>query len=101
LGRGDGGGVVQGPGGKWPDKAAECTFREGHALREYQREGVNWLVFNWYARPTPTCIGPAQGLHLQGPFALQPCVCSLRFVPLRMLFDLVLFRFVLVLSSPM
>ena len=35
--------------GKWPDKAAECVFREDHALRMYQREGVNWLVFNWYA----------------------------------------------------
>jgi hypothetical protein len=36
-------------GGKWPDKAAECVFRDDHALRMYQREGVNWLVFNWCA----------------------------------------------------
>ncbi len=36
-------------GGKWPDKAAECVFRDDHALRLYQREGVNWLVFNWCA----------------------------------------------------
>jgi hypothetical protein len=44
---------VTGPGvqegGKWPDKAAECVFRDDHALRMYQREGVNWLVFNWCA----------------------------------------------------
>ncbi len=36
-------------GGKWPDKAAECDIRDCSALQKYQREGVNWLVFNWYS----------------------------------------------------
>jgi hypothetical protein len=47
-------------GGKWPDKAAECVFRDDHALRMCQREGVNWLVFNWRA-----CFGWA--------FSFAPC----------------------------
>jgi hypothetical protein len=47
-------------GGKWPDKAAECVFRNDHALRMCQREGVSWLVFNWRA-----CFGWA--------FSSTPC----------------------------
>ena len=47
-------------GGKWPDKAAECVFRDDHALRMCQREGVSWLVFNWRA-----CFGWA--------FSFTPC----------------------------
>ena len=47
-------------GGKWPDKAAECVFRDDHTLRMCQREGVSWLVFNWCA-----CFGWA--------FSFAPC----------------------------
>ncbi len=47
-------------GGKWPDKAAECVFRDDHALRMCQREGVKWLVLNWCA-----CFGWA--------FSFAPC----------------------------
>lgn len=25
-------------------------YRNGNALRDYQLEGVNWLLFNWYNR---------------------------------------------------
>ncbi len=41
-------------GGTWPDTAAEFVFRDDQALRMCQREGVNWLVFNWCA-----CFGRA------------------------------------------
>ena len=25
-------------------------YMDGNFLRSYQREGLNWLLFNWYAR---------------------------------------------------
>ena len=25
-------------------------YKDGNFLRSYQREGLNWLLFNWYAR---------------------------------------------------
>ena len=25
-------------------------YKDGNLLRSYQREGLNWLLFNWYAR---------------------------------------------------
>ncbi|EKX33876.1 hypothetical protein GUITHDRAFT_45412, partial [Guillardia theta CCMP2712] len=31
------------------DYVKECFFK-GNSLREYQREGVNWLIFNWLQR---------------------------------------------------
>ena len=27
-----------------------CTLQTGHALRPYQLEGLNWLLFSWYTR---------------------------------------------------
>ena len=32
-----------------PDYVAECRFKGGNKLREYQTEGVNWLLYNWYS----------------------------------------------------
>ena len=29
---------------------SECQFKDQNVLREYQKEGVNWLIFNWYQR---------------------------------------------------
>ena len=30
-----------------PDFVGNCVFRSGNQLRDYQKEGVNWLVYNW------------------------------------------------------
>ena len=31
-----------------PDFVSECKFKGGNKLREYQQEGVNWLLYNWF-----------------------------------------------------
>ena len=33
-----------------PDFVADLKFKNDHALRPYQREGVNWLAYNWLQR---------------------------------------------------
>ena len=29
---------------------ASWEYKDGNLLRSYQREGLNWLLFNWYTR---------------------------------------------------
>ena len=29
---------------------ASPVFKDGHTLRSYQLEGLNWLLFSWYAQ---------------------------------------------------
>ncbi|XP_017572567.1 chromodomain-helicase-DNA-binding protein 8 isoform X2 [Pygocentrus nattereri] len=38
------------PAGSWKKLDQSREYRNGNTLREYQLEGVNWLLFNWYNR---------------------------------------------------
>ncbi|KAM8914783.1 chromodomain-helicase-DNA-binding protein 6 isoform 2-T2 [Spinachia spinachia] len=38
------------PAEKWQKLDNTRDFRNGNQLREYQLEGMNWLLFNWYNR---------------------------------------------------
>ncbi|XP_053293386.1 chromodomain-helicase-DNA-binding protein 8 isoform X2 [Pleuronectes platessa] len=38
------------PAGSWKKLEETTEYKNGNVLREYQLEGVNWLVFNWYNR---------------------------------------------------
>lgn len=35
---------------KWQKLERSRDYRNGNQLREYQLEGMNWLLFNWYNR---------------------------------------------------
>uniref|UniRef100_A0A4W4GPM8 DNA helicase n=1 Tax=Electrophorus electricus TaxID=8005 RepID=A0A4W4GPM8_ELEEL len=38
------------PASAWKKLEQSREYRSGNTLREYQLEGVNWLLFNWYNR---------------------------------------------------
>ncbi|KAG9273824.1 chromodomain-helicase-DNA-binding protein 8-like [Astyanax mexicanus] len=38
------------PASSWKKLEQSREYRSGNTLREYQLEGVNWLLFNWYNR---------------------------------------------------
>ncbi|XP_038153467.1 chromodomain-helicase-DNA-binding protein 6 isoform X3 [Cyprinodon tularosa] len=38
------------PPEKWQKLESSRDYRNGNQLREYQLEGMNWLMFNWYNR---------------------------------------------------
>lgn len=38
------------PPEKWQKLESSRDYRNGNQLREYQLEGMNWLLFNWYNR---------------------------------------------------
>nr|XP_015812879.2 chromodomain-helicase-DNA-binding protein 8 isoform X1 [Nothobranchius furzeri] len=38
------------PAGSWKKLEETREYKNGNILREYQLEGVNWLLFNWYNR---------------------------------------------------
>ncbi|KAM3604435.1 uncharacterized protein V6R79_011007 [Siganus canaliculatus] len=38
------------PAGSWKKLEESREYKNGNTLREYQLEGVNWLLFNWYNR---------------------------------------------------
>lgn len=38
------------PPEKWQKLERSRDYRNGNQLREYQLEGMNWLLFNWYNR---------------------------------------------------
>lgn len=38
------------PSGSWNKLEETREYKNGNILREYQLEGVNWLLFNWYNR---------------------------------------------------
>uniref|UniRef100_A0A671WJ05 Chromodomain helicase DNA binding protein 9 n=1 Tax=Sparus aurata TaxID=8175 RepID=A0A671WJ05_SPAAU len=38
------------PANLWKKRDQSREYRNGNSLRDYQLEGVNWLLFNWYNR---------------------------------------------------
>lgn len=38
------------PSQKWQKLEASRHYQHGNQLREYQLEGMNWLLFNWFNR---------------------------------------------------
>uniref|UniRef100_A0A8C9TM66 Chromodomain helicase DNA binding protein 8 n=1 Tax=Scleropages formosus TaxID=113540 RepID=A0A8C9TM66_SCLFO len=44
------------PANSWKKLEESRVYKNGNTLREYQLEGVNWLLFNWYNRCVPNCI---------------------------------------------
>uniref|UniRef100_A0A8D0AAB1 Chromodomain helicase DNA binding protein 9 n=1 Tax=Sander lucioperca TaxID=283035 RepID=A0A8D0AAB1_SANLU len=38
------------PANLWKKREHSREYRNGNSLRDYQLEGVNWLLFNWYNR---------------------------------------------------
>ncbi|TKS69801.1 Chromodomain-helicase-DNA-binding protein 7 [Collichthys lucidus] len=38
------------PANLWKKREQSREYRNGNSLRDYQLEGVNWLLFNWYNR---------------------------------------------------
>lgn len=38
------------PASHWKKREQSREYRSGNRLRDYQLEGVNWLLFNWYNR---------------------------------------------------
>ncbi|XP_029110966.1 chromodomain-helicase-DNA-binding protein 7 isoform X2 [Scleropages formosus] len=46
--------VERPPASDWQKSESSREYKNGNALREYQLEGVNWLLFNWYN--TRNCI---------------------------------------------
>ncbi|XP_042563774.1 chromodomain-helicase-DNA-binding protein 6 isoform X2 [Clupea harengus] len=42
--------VERPPPGQWHKLRTSRDYRNGNELREYQLEGMNWLLFNWYNR---------------------------------------------------
>lgn len=38
------------PANLWKKREQSRAYRNGNSLRDYQLEGVNWLLFNWYNR---------------------------------------------------
>ncbi|GAA6104195.1 chromodomain-helicase-DNA-binding protein 7, partial [Tachysurus ichikawai] len=46
--------VERPPASDWQKSESSREYKNSNALREYQLEGVNWLLFNWYN--TRNCI---------------------------------------------
>ncbi|KAI1901420.1 hypothetical protein AGOR_G00034260 [Albula goreensis] len=46
--------VARPPADDWQESKCSREYKNGNSLREYQLEGVNWLLFNWYN--TRNCI---------------------------------------------
>ncbi|KAG7242554.1 hypothetical protein INR49_020267, partial [Caranx melampygus] len=42
--------VERPPANLWKKREQSREYRNGNTLRDYQLEGVNWLLFNWYNR---------------------------------------------------
>ncbi|MBN3326562.1 CHD8 protein, partial [Atractosteus spatula] len=42
--------VPRPPASAWKKLDLSREYKNGNTLREYQLEGVNWLLFNWYNR---------------------------------------------------
>nr|XP_029500933.1 chromodomain-helicase-DNA-binding protein 9-like isoform X2 [Oncorhynchus nerka] len=42
------------PASLWKKRDESREYRNSNVLRDYQLEGVNWLLFNWYNRS----VGP-------------------------------------------
>ncbi|KAG9341958.1 hypothetical protein JZ751_018275 [Albula glossodonta] len=42
--------VERPPASHWKKREQSREYRNGNSLRDYQLEGVNWLLFNWYNR---------------------------------------------------
>uniref|UniRef100_A0A665VCP2 Uncharacterized protein n=1 Tax=Echeneis naucrates TaxID=173247 RepID=A0A665VCP2_ECHNA len=42
--------VERPPANLWKKREQSREYRNGNSLRDYQLEGVNWLLFNWYNR---------------------------------------------------
>ncbi|XP_061670635.1 chromodomain-helicase-DNA-binding protein 9 isoform X3 [Syngnathoides biaculeatus] len=42
--------VERPPANLWKKREQSRQYRNGNSLRDYQLEGVNWLLFNWYNR---------------------------------------------------
>uniref|UniRef100_A0A672G689 Chromodomain helicase DNA binding protein 9 n=1 Tax=Salarias fasciatus TaxID=181472 RepID=A0A672G689_SALFA len=42
--------VERPPANLWKKREHSREYRNGNSLRDYQLEGVNWLLFNWYNR---------------------------------------------------
>ncbi|XP_051785343.1 chromodomain-helicase-DNA-binding protein 7 isoform X2 [Erpetoichthys calabaricus] len=40
--------VERPPSSDWQKSESSREYKNGNALREYQLEGLNWLLFNWY-----------------------------------------------------
>ncbi|KAG9355229.1 hypothetical protein JZ751_000067 [Albula glossodonta] len=40
--------VARPPADDWQESKCSREYKNGNSLREYQLEGVNWLLFNWY-----------------------------------------------------
>lgn len=36
------------PADDWKKSESSRAYKNNNKLREYQLEGVNWLLFNWY-----------------------------------------------------
>lgn len=57
---------VRPPASSWKKLEETREYKNGNTLREYQLEGVNWLLFNWYNRYVsyPCNIRTTLHLHL-------------------------------------
>uniref|UniRef100_A0A3B4BBX4 Uncharacterized protein n=1 Tax=Periophthalmus magnuspinnatus TaxID=409849 RepID=A0A3B4BBX4_9GOBI len=42
--------VERPPANLWKKREQSRAYKNGNSLRDYQLEGVNWLLFNWYNR---------------------------------------------------
>ncbi|XP_034411870.1 chromodomain-helicase-DNA-binding protein 8 isoform X2 [Cyclopterus lumpus] len=71
------------PASSWKKLEETREYKNGNTLREYQLEGVNWLLFNWYNRQncilademglgktiqSITLLSEEYGAGVQGPF---------------------------------
>lgn len=45
------------PPGSWRKYGESQVYKGGRRLREYQVEGLNWLIFNWYNRRSSILAG--------------------------------------------
>ena len=55
------------PAASWKKLEESKEYNSGNVLREYQLEGVNWLLFNWYNRYwalTYTSLQPLSSAHV-------------------------------------
>ncbi|XP_070700523.1 chromodomain-helicase-DNA-binding protein 8 isoform X3 [Pempheris klunzingeri] len=71
------------PASSWKKLEESREYKNGNILREYQLEGVNWLLFNWYNRQncilademglgktiqSIALLSEVYGANIQGPF---------------------------------
>ncbi|XP_057701605.1 chromodomain-helicase-DNA-binding protein 6 isoform X1 [Corythoichthys intestinalis] len=77
--------VERPPPEKWQKLERSRDYRNGNQLREYQLEGMNWLLFNWYNRKncilademglgktiqSITFLNEMFGMGIRGPFLI-------------------------------